>query len=245
MMETGTKPKSTELATRERAVVQREHVAEILSVEQIVARVEKVKDVIRAIFHRGIHYGPPYPGSSETTMYQPGANALMLAFGVAPEFTVEQAIREDKFISYMIRCQLIAGGDRVIAQGIGSCNSREKKYRRKDGDPWDLDHTLLMMAQKRAKLAAVDTLLSAKGVLLEELMASRNGGGSKGQPAAQPKPQQQPQQPPMTNPVDWEQALEGAGSVDELNRTWDEAVRQGAGNPELFGKKEEIAKRLS
>ena len=53
-----------------------------------------------------------------------------MLFGLNPEYEFLQTTEDyDKeFFSYNIRCTLFRNGQ-PVAQGVGSCNSKEKKYR--------------------------------------------------------------------------------------------------------------------
>lgn len=70
------------------------------------------------------------PGTNKPTLLKPGAEKLCTLFGFRPDFVLERVVEDwDKgFFYYAYKCSLIRGGE-VVAAGIGSCNSKEKKYR--------------------------------------------------------------------------------------------------------------------
>lgn len=114
-----------------------------MSVDQVVARVEKVKEIKKRVMHAGVHYGV-IPGTERTdaagkdiskpTLYQPGADLLCMAFMLDPQFEHE-VINDGEHRDILSRCTLyhIPTGARV-ASGEGSCSTREAKYAWRKGD---------------------------------------------------------------------------------------------------------------
>jgi hypothetical protein len=84
---------------------------------------------MEAVMQDGKHYGK-IPGVDKPTLLQPGADILNLTFRLRPELSPLKTIQEPQLVSHLIRCDLyhIPTGIKV-ATGLGSCNSREKKYR--------------------------------------------------------------------------------------------------------------------
>jgi len=97
--------------------------------QEIVNQVALIQKIMKAIMKEGEHYGT-IPGTKKPTLYQAGADKLNLAFRLEPRPEVIQSIEKEDFISYTVKCPLyhIPTG-KLIATGIGSCNSRETKYR--------------------------------------------------------------------------------------------------------------------
>lgn len=113
-----------------------------LSVATMVSQARKIQECMSAVMKRDEHYGvipgtkprkdengkelPPKP-----TLLKPGAEKLCLMFRLCPEYETLRADSSPAGIAYTVRCILthIPTGNR-IATGLGSCNSREKKYTR-------------------------------------------------------------------------------------------------------------------
>ena len=70
------------------------------------------------------------PGTNKPTLLKPGAEKITMMFGVNPEYEFIERTADYKaeFFSYDVRCTLFKNGA-PVAQGVGSCNSKEKKYR--------------------------------------------------------------------------------------------------------------------
>ena len=106
-----------------------------LSVQQAVERFNTVVDFVRTVMREGIDYGR-IPGTDKPTLLKPGAEKLCTLFGLASRFELIRAVEDwngtqgngEPFFYYLYRCQLWRD-DRIIAEGDGSCNSFEQKYR--------------------------------------------------------------------------------------------------------------------
>jgi len=73
---------------------------------------------------------------------------------------------KEGFFQYQVRCTLEKGGI-VITQGLGCCNSREKKYVRQD--PYTIDNTILKMAKKRSQVDASLTVASLSEIFTQDV----------------------------------------------------------------------------
>lgn len=113
----------------------------IMSIEQAVGRHNAVIQFAKTVMREGLDYGTipgterksrdGTPSSKNNTLLKPGAEKLCTLFGLVPDFQ-DYRVTEDwdkGFFYYAFRCVLSRNGKQV-ASGIGSCNSREKKYRR-------------------------------------------------------------------------------------------------------------------
>lgn len=110
-----------------RAVVNFEDFA--MSVDSVVKQVKLIQDVMQRVMISDEHYGI-IPGCKKASLYKPGAEKLCMTFRLSPEYQIVREIQQAQIISYTVRCILthIPTGQ-VIASGMGSCNSREEKYR--------------------------------------------------------------------------------------------------------------------
>jgi hypothetical protein len=100
-----------------------------MSTQELLEQINLIQHVMKSVMREGEHYGV-IPGTDKPTLLQPGAEKLLLTFRLGTEFAILDAVRDKDFISYTVRCDLfhIPTGSRVAA-GIGSCNSRETRYR--------------------------------------------------------------------------------------------------------------------
>lgn len=99
-----------------------------LSVEAMVAQVQKIQQAMKAIMEDGVHFGT-IPGTPKPTLYKPGAEKLCLMFRLDPQYQVDRTFSPDGHLDVLVTCTLyhITSGNRV-ASGVGSCSTRESKY---------------------------------------------------------------------------------------------------------------------
>ena len=145
---------------------------------EMKAQVQRIQEIMQAVMKEGEHFGK-IPGTPKPTLLKPGAEKLIATFHLAPQYNELPGCREeDHFISYKIKCELqsIVTGY-LIASGLGTCNSRERKYQK--AEPWDIQNTLYKMACKRALVAAVLNATAASDIFTQDLedMATRDTNG--------------------------------------------------------------------
>lgn len=95
-----------------------------MSLDAVVAQVSLIQQLMKTVLKEGEHYGT-IPGTDKPTLYKPGAEKLCLTFRLEPDYEIIREVREQNFIAYTIKCRLHP----MEVTGIGSCNSRETKYR--------------------------------------------------------------------------------------------------------------------
>lgn len=127
---------ATELAIRDNvSVMQRPSAAYTLA--EMRERVEALDAFYRGLMQHGTDYDE-IPGTNKPTLLQPGAQLLCTYFGFAPVFESLPSTVEDwerGFFSLTIRCRLQRQDGSTVAEGIGSCNSKEDKYRWRNAKP--------------------------------------------------------------------------------------------------------------
>ncbi len=172
-----------------------------------VAIVREVRDRLMTVDQ---HYGK-IPGCPKDSLWQPGADLLLMAFNCYPEFEIVSATQTDKLVAYIVRCKIIhrpTGG--LVGTCIGSCSTRESKYvkamnsRSRQDNPieaMDLENTILRMAEKRAKVGATSTMAGASELFTTDLDEATEEKVAKPLPdptKVQPAPRVRVQQPPAT-----------------------------------------------
>ncbi len=118
--------------------VQPTHAGLAMSFQDMRQRVQLLDQFYKDVMQVGTDYDV-IPGTPKPSLFQPGAQLLDAIFGLVPKFEeLEGTIRDyDKgFFAYEIRCTLIKSDTgEVAAEGIGSCNSMEGRYRWRDAKP--------------------------------------------------------------------------------------------------------------
>jgi len=108
------------------------------------------------------------PGTDKPTLLKPGAEKILMMMGLRSEFEIVDSTRdwEKGFFQYQVRCRLYKG-DVLITEGLGSCNTKERKYRNQD--PYTLDNTILKMAKKRALIDATLLVASLSDIFTQDI----------------------------------------------------------------------------
>lgn len=114
--------------------------APVATIAQAIARYQLMGEFTKNVMRPDHDYGA-VPGTDKPTLLKPGAEKLCSLFGLAPTFEAMTVILDvtgkdhegEPFIYFQYRCAVYGGSNR-IAEGIGSCNSWEKKYRYRNSD---------------------------------------------------------------------------------------------------------------
>ncbi len=118
------------------AVVSAADFMPVFAIEQAVARQQAMSEFIGKILKADVDFGVIPGTNKEKVLLKPGAEKLCTFFGLTPMFIPEEVIEDwsgeahggEPLFYYRYKCQLWRG-ERLLAEAIGSCNSREKKYR--------------------------------------------------------------------------------------------------------------------
>ena len=113
----------------------------VLDMHTAIARRQAVIDYTRGLMVAGTDYGKIPGAGDKPTLLKPGAEKLASLFGLAPRFEIVEremdwtgdAHAAEPFFFIQYRCTLYRG-DMAVGQGVGSCNSWEKKYRYRQGE---------------------------------------------------------------------------------------------------------------
>lgn len=113
----------------------------VLSMEQALARRAAQNTFIKEILTKDLDFGV-IPGAGKPTLLKPGAEKLLMFFGLRPRFVTVTKVEDwtgrdyqgEPFFYYHEKCVLSRDGGVDLAEGDGSCNSRESKYRYRQGE---------------------------------------------------------------------------------------------------------------
>jgi hypothetical protein len=104
------------------------------SVDEVVAQMQKVKQLMMSVLVKDEHYGI-IPGTDKPTLLQPGAQKLCFMFRLVPKFNVDERNLEGGHREYIVRCLLFhSTTGQKIGEGVGSCSTMESKYRWRKAD---------------------------------------------------------------------------------------------------------------
>ncbi|CDZ74847.1 hypothetical protein ING2D1G_0688 [Peptoniphilus sp. ING2-D1G] len=170
-----------------------------VELDEVSASLNKVASV-QAVIQKTLKSGHDYdviPGTGKPTLLKPGAEKILMMFGLTSEYEIVDSIEDWKngVFAYTVRCILSKGGSK-ITEGLGNCNSKEDKYRyrwvRPEDVPMGIDpstlktnqygkvrvendeiysqvNTILKMAKKRAQVDATLTVASLSEVFTQDM----------------------------------------------------------------------------
>ncbi len=140
---------------------------EISQVQATMNKISQFQQVIQKTLQQGHDFGI-IPGTDKPTLLKPGAEKILMMMGLRSEFEIADSTRnfEKGFFQYQVRCKLFKG-DILITEGLGSCNTRERKYLKMD--PYTMDNTVLKMAKKRALVDAALLVASLSDVFTQDI----------------------------------------------------------------------------
>lgn len=170
-----------------------------VEIENVSASLNKVASVQAAI-KGALKSGQDFdtiPGTNKPTLLKPGAEKILMMFGLTSEYEIIESVEDwnKGVFAYTVRCILSKSGMK-ITEGLGSCNSKEDKYRyrwvyekdipvgvdketlkvnqynkyRVENDEiYSQVNTLLKMAKKRAQVDATLTVASLSEVFTQDI----------------------------------------------------------------------------
>lgn len=174
---------------------------EIEEVTTSLNKVARVQEAIAGALKSGQDFDV-IPGTNKPTLLKPGAEKILMMFGLTSEYEIVESIEDwnKGVFAYTVRCVLSKNGIK-ITEGLGSCNSKEDKYRyrwvRESEVPIGVDpstlksnqygklrieneeiysqvNTLLKMAKKRAQVDATLTVASLSEVFTQDMEDIKN-----------------------------------------------------------------------
>lgn len=111
----------------------------VMDVQAAVGRYQQMVDFVKQVMESGTDFGI-VPGSDKPTLLKPGAEKLCTFFGLSARFDLAAVVEDwtgqdhgEPLFAYTFKSSLYRG-DMLIAEGVGSCNSWEKKYRYRQAD---------------------------------------------------------------------------------------------------------------
>ena len=144
-----------------------------VNLQQVSATMQKIAQfqaVVQQTLKQNHDFGIVPGTGSKPTLLKPGAEKILMLMGLSSEYEIVEKVQDyDKgFFAYTVRCMLTKNGQ-VITQGLGHCNSKEKKYTSEKQDLYMLGNTCLKMAKKRAQIDATLTVAALSEIFTQDL----------------------------------------------------------------------------
>lgn len=122
-----------------------------ISVERIIARVKKIRQIRDEVMRKDVHFGK-IPGVKKDTLLKPGAETLCMAFALSPKFKPEERW-DGEHLECVVTCTLYGPSGADLGDGLGSCSTRESKYAWRQGERTcpDCGSSALRKSNKKAE----------------------------------------------------------------------------------------------
>ena len=110
-------------------------IAPVVDIQSALARYNAFNEFVSKILKKDKDFGE-IPGTNKPTLLKAGAEKLGAFFGLRPIFVLQESVNDwtgkdhnnEPFFYRQYKSQLYRSGE-LVGEGIGSCNSWEKKYR--------------------------------------------------------------------------------------------------------------------
>jgi hypothetical protein len=107
----------------------------VVDIQSALARYDAFREFVSKILKKDTDYGE-IPGTNKPTLLKAGAEKLGAFFGLRPIFVLQESVNDwmgqnhggEPFFFREYKVQLYRAGE-LVGEGVGSCNSWEKKYR--------------------------------------------------------------------------------------------------------------------
>ena len=117
-----------ELVFEKNKIIQFEKYA--MQPSEVREQVGLIQHIMKEVMKEKVHFGIIPGCGDKPALYQAGAEKLMLTFRLRSEFALLSSKEDDTYIGYTVQCNLYhIPTNHFVGSGIGSCNSKESKYR--------------------------------------------------------------------------------------------------------------------
>lgn len=152
------------------------------NIAQMANKINSFTTAVKSMLIDGVDYGM-IPGVDKPCLFKAGAEKIQYLLGLTPQYTLldrcyepmekndKGEVTKDSYYRYEFMCSLYRG-DIKVAEGVGTANTREKKYvsQAKYGTyPDDLCNTVMKIAKKRAFLDAIVAVACISDMFTQDL----------------------------------------------------------------------------
>lgn len=143
---------------------------DIDNVENSMNKIYKFQKIIQKTLVEGHDYGKTFYGSSKPSLLKPGAEKILMLLGISSEYEIIDKVQnyEDGFFAFSVKC-ILKKNEKIVTEGLGHSNSRERKYLGGKQDVYMLGNTCLKMAKKRALVDATLTVASLSDIFTQDM----------------------------------------------------------------------------
>lgn len=140
-----------------------------ITISEAKQRTKMLQKFVKDMMIADVDYGI-IKGCSKPSLLKPGAEKLCEIFGFSKQVEILNRVEDwDKgLFHYEVKVILASKRTGIVeSEGIGCCNSMERKY--KNQDSFNIINTLLKMAKKRALVDAVLSATRSSGLFTQDI----------------------------------------------------------------------------
>lgn len=139
-------------------------------VQSTMGKILQFQAVVQQTLKESHDYGKVPGCGNKPTLLKPGAEKILMLLGLTSEYDIIEKIQdyEKGFFAFTVKCKLSKNGQ-VITEGVGHCNSMEKKYASEKVDVYTIANTCLKMAKKRSQVDASLTVASLSEIFTQDI----------------------------------------------------------------------------
>lgn len=106
-----------------------------MSVSDIKEQVNYIQEIMASVMKDGEHYGAIKGCGDKKVLLKPGAEKLMMTFRFCPEITgMDDPYCSGDHREYRIKVKIYSRAGEFLGDGVGSCSTKESKYRYRTGE---------------------------------------------------------------------------------------------------------------
>jgi len=140
---------------------------DINQMETVLDKIHQFQSVVQRMLKQNHDYGV-IPGTPKPSLLKPGAEKILMLMGLRSEFEVVDSTRDftEGFFQYQVKARIFKH-DSLITEGLGTCNTKERRYMKQDA--YTIDNTVLKMAKKRALVDATLLVASLSSIFTQDI----------------------------------------------------------------------------
>lgn len=140
---------------------------DVQTIQKTLNKISQFQNLVKQNLRQNHDYGI-IPGTPKPTLLKPGAEKILILMGITSEYELIERIQDydNGFFAFTVKC-VLTKGDQKITEGLGHCNTKEKKFIKQD--PCTIANTCLKMAKKRAQIDATLTVSSLSDIFTQDI----------------------------------------------------------------------------
>lgn len=129
---------------------------------------DSIEAVVAKILKPNVDYGL-IPGCKKPSLLKSGAEKLAAYYGYSTSITVLNRYEnyDKKLVAYEVKVTVYDTAGKIVAEGIGAANSRERKFLK--GDFFSQINSVYKISKKRAFCDALLSACSASGLFTQDV----------------------------------------------------------------------------